>query len=209
MSDHINKTSSLLPVRANFKMLAYCCTSAASVLGTERVESVVREGCVSPIENVTDPIAAATAACQHLGVSRIGLVSPYVAEINKIVQNSLTKNGIDVVSYGSFEQEEEFLVARISQESVYKAAVSLARDAEQRNSGMEAIFIACTNLQTLDIIARIETETGIPCFSSNLALCWHMANCVNADSTEANIELDVKQLGSSMLLEKEPALVAE
>jgi len=196
MADHMELASNLFPVRANFKVLAYCCTSASSVMGPERVEAIMRSGCSAPVNTVTDPLSAVTEACLALGVTRIGLVSPYVTELTKILQNSLTRRGIDVINFGSFEEEEEFLVARISQESVRDAAIALARDSEERNSGMEAILLACTNLQTLDIIASVEAATNIPCISSNLCLAWHMARCAGEGTT-----LDMKQVGSSRLLE--------
>lgn len=197
MADHMQEAAALLPVRSNFKGVAYCCTSASSTIGSARVEEIVRRGCNSPSEFVTDPLTAVVAACRSLGVSRIGLVSPFVSEVTKILQNSLTKQGIDVVNFGSFEQEEEFLVARISKESIVDAALTLARDSEKRNAGIEAIFLACTNLQTLSSIEEIEAATGIPCISSNLCLCWHMAATVGEGLT-----LDEKVVGRSMLLQK-------
>jgi arylmalonate decarboxylase len=37
----------------------------------------------------------------------------------------------------------------------------------------EAIFISCTNLATLDVVARIETDLGKPVISSNQPCFWH------------------------------------
>jgi maleate isomerase len=39
----------------------------------------------------------------------------------------------------------------------------------------QAIFLSCTNLRTLHAIAPIEAATGLPVFSSNQALAWHMS----------------------------------
>ena len=44
----------------------------------------------------------------------------------------------------------------------------------------EAIFLSCTNLRTLDIIAPLESELGIPVLSSNQVLAWHMAQATGA-----------------------------
>jgi maleate isomerase len=196
MAENIEEATSLFPVRANFKVVAYCCTSATAMVGPERIESLVRSGSGSPIDVVTNPLSAFIEACRFMNITRVGLVSPYVAEIFKMLQVNLVKAGIDVISYGSFEQEEEFLVARIGGQSIVDAAVAIARHAEKKNTGMEAIIIACTNLQTLSIVNEIERATNLPCLSSNLVLCWHMA-------ATAGITLDEKYLGSSMLLERQ------
>jgi len=39
---------------------------------------------------------------------------------------------------------------------------------------VDAIFLSCTNLRTLDVIAPIEERIGKPVLSSNLVLSWHM-----------------------------------
>ena len=36
----------------------------------------------------------------------------------------------------------------------------------------DGMFISCTNLRTIDVIARLEAELGVPVISSNLATCW-------------------------------------
>ena len=40
---------------------------------------------------------------------------------------------------------------------------------------VDAVFLSCTNLRTLDVIDEIEAELGLPVVSSNQALAWHMA----------------------------------
>ena len=43
---------------------------------------------------------------------------------------------------------------------------------------LDALFISCTNLRTLDVIEEIEQKTGMPVLSSNLVLAWHLLDLV-------------------------------
>lgn len=132
---------------------------------------MVRQGVVAPV--VTDPLTAALAALKALGVLRIGLVTPYVATVAGPVREAFGAAGFTVVDTVTFGEEEEAKVARIAPASIMAAA-------RAASIGAEAIFLSCTNLRTLDIIAPLETELGIPVLSSNQVLAWHMAQAARA-----------------------------
>ena len=72
--------------------------------------------------------------------------------------------------FGGFDEGIEARVARIAPQSIIDAAVDLAAE-----GGIDALFLSCTNLRTLDVIAPIEAATGLPVLSSNLVLAWDMA----------------------------------
>ena len=44
MKDHIGSAARRFPVAAHFDTVAYCCTSASSVIGEAKVEAIIREG---------------------------------------------------------------------------------------------------------------------------------------------------------------------
>ena len=46
---------------------------------------------------------------------------------------------------------------------------------EAQKGGIDGLFLSCTNLRTLDVIAKLETETGLPVLSSNQVLAWDLA----------------------------------
>ena len=71
---------------------------------------------------------------------------------------------------GSFDMAEEALVARITRASLEEAARTLVAGAE-----VDGLFLSCTNLDTLDVIAPLEAALGLPVLSSNQVLAWHMA----------------------------------
>ncbi|MCV2865044.1 aspartate/glutamate racemase family protein [Albidovulum sediminicola] len=163
----------LLPRAARFDALGYGCTSGTTLIGAEAVARLVRRGVETPV--VTDPLTAALAALAALGVGRLGLVTPYVEEIAAPVRDAFEAAGFPVAAAVTFGEEVEARVARIAPDSIRAAARAVAAA-----PGVEAVFLSCTNLRTLDLIDDLEAELGIPVLSSNQVLAWHMARSTGA-----------------------------
>lgn len=167
MKARLADTARLLPRHDPLDVVAYACTSGATVIGFDEVAAAIRQS--HPEAAVTNPAQAALAALRHLGASRIALVTPYVEEVSDAICALLRQEGIDPVTVGSFGQAEETIVARISASSIKEAICTVGRD-----PAVEAVFASCTNLRTLSIIEACEERLGKPVISSNLALAWHM-----------------------------------
>ena len=43
---------------------------------------------------------------------------------------------------------------------------------EGRLEGADAVYISCTNLKSMDQLARLEAELGLPVISFNAATLW-------------------------------------
>ena len=132
-----------------------------------RVAAQVQSG--AQAQAVTEPVSALVAACEALGISRLAFLSPCVEAVSDRLRDVLGERGVETPVFGSFAEGEEAKVVRIAPESTRAAARALLE-----GSGAEGVFLSCTNLDTLDIIAPLEAECGIPVLSSNLVLAWHM-----------------------------------
>ena len=159
------ETARLLP--ADLRAIAYGCTSASVLIGPEVVESQVQT--VQPGVPVTNPISAVVAALNALKAKRIGLVTPYTADVASPMREFLAKHGIETLHEISFGEANDSKVARISQRSTLEAMLEAGRV-----EGVEAVFASCTNLGAFNVIDLAEEELGLPVISSNLALVWHM-----------------------------------
>ncbi len=168
MRHDLPSAAALMPRGLNFDVVGYGCTSGTSVIGTDAIADLVQQGV--PTKAVTEPVSALIAACDALKISRIGFLSPYIAEVSAALRATLAENGVTSPVFGSFDEAVEAKVARIDGESVIAAAKALAA-----KGGIDALFLSCTNLRTLDVIKPIEAATGLPVLSSNLVLAWHMA----------------------------------
>jgi maleate isomerase len=148
-----------------FDAIGYGCTSGTAEIGPAKIADLVRAGAQTAA--VTEPVSALIAACQAQNITRIGLISPYVAEVSEKLQTALAEKGITVTAFASFDEPLERNVVRIDGKSIQDAAVGL-------NGDFEAIFLSCTNLRTLDVLEAITADIGKPVLSSNQVLAWHL-----------------------------------
>ncbi|MCB1341423.1 MAG: Asp/Glu racemase [Pseudooceanicola sp.] len=168
MHDHIPAAAALLPQARGFDVVGYGCTSGSAQIGPEVVAEQVRKGVRTGA--VTEPVSALAAACSALGIRRVAFLSPYVETVSDRLRAVLAGRGIESPVFGTFAEAEEARVSRIDPASTCDAALTLLRA-----GGVDGLFLSCTNLDTLDIVAGLERETGLPVLSSNLVLGWHMA----------------------------------
>lgn len=174
MEDRLPAAAALLPPAAKFDVVAYACTSASAQIGPERIAELVGSACTTAA--VTNPLTAAIAAMEALGVKRLAIVSPYVPEVAEPVCAAFAAAGINVLRTLSFGEAVEANVVRIDQASIRAAAHEVVRDLD-----VDAVFLSCTNLRTMDVIDGLEAELGLPVISSNLALAWQMAQLAGLD----------------------------
>ncbi len=158
-------TDVILP-GSELDVVAYGCTSASMAIGEERVFEHIRS--VRPGAKCTTPITAAFAAFKAFGAKRIGLLTPYRADVNRIVASYVTARGFEVPVFGSFNEENDGVVAAISPASIRKGVEAIMAKAK-----LDAVFVSCTSVRLAEAAAAIEAEIGLPVTSSNHAMAWH------------------------------------
>jgi maleate isomerase len=163
-------------------VVAYGCTSASMAIGEEAVFANIKES--KPDTACTTPITAAFAAFEAFKAGRIGVLTPYPADVNKIVADYIAARGIEVPVFGSFNSDRDSEVARITPDSIEQGVRELIRNAD-----VDAIFVSCTSVRLLDACAELEKNLGIPLTSSNHAMAWHALRL-------AGIEDDLSEFGS-------------
>lgn len=167
MESGLTAATALLPPAAGFEVVGYACTSGTALIGADNVHTLIMSGTTT--RNVTDPLTAALAAFDHLGLRRVGIVSPYLPSVAEPLRMAFVARGIAVPESLSFGEEVEARVARIDPHSIAEAARALAG-----RSRLDGLFLSCTNLRTFDILPALEAELGLPVLSSNQVLAWHM-----------------------------------
>lgn len=167
MAHHLSASAGLFPVGAQFDAIGYGCTSGTAQIGVAQVAAEIGKSATT--RAVTQPLSSLIAACRHLGIRRLGLLSPYVADVSSRLQDVLSNEGIETPVFGSFEVGTEAQVVRISATSIEQAALELMLGAN-----VDALFLSCTNLRALDVIAPLENRLGKAVLTSNQVLAWHM-----------------------------------
>ncbi len=166
MEGDISAATRLIVPVLPLSVVAFGCTSAAMVLGEERIAARVHEA--RPGVPVTTPIGAAFAAFEALGARRIAVLTPYGRAVNEVVRRYIEARGFEIPLFGSFEEEDDARVARIDPASVRAAALELGRDPR-----VDLVFVSCTSLRLVEAAEAIEAELGKPVTSSNHAMAWH------------------------------------
>jgi maleate isomerase len=176
LREEITQGAKLILPGIPLDVVAFGCNSGTMILGEEVVYEKIRDA--RPGVPCTSPVAGTVAACERLGVSRIAVLTPYSDTVNGFVSEYLRKRGLDVVAFGSFNEENDHKVARTSLASIGRAMVTLGRI-----DGVEAVLACCTSLRLVDQIATIEQELGKPITSSNHAMGWHALRLAGIDDT--------------------------
>lgn len=171
MKDRLPGSVSLLPSNTAFRVIAYGCTSASTVIGEQAVSDAIRS--VFPDCVVTNPISAIKAQLSHLNAHRIALLTPYTPELSEAMRQLLTDSGFKLVHTATFNETRDEHVARISADSISDAIRDLAAP---RN--IDALVCSCTNLRTYSLLDAMSKEVGRPVISSNSAMAWHIQNLV-------------------------------
>ena len=172
MADELPRAAGLLPPSLHFDAIGYGCTSGATIIGPDRVADLVSMS--SDVAGVTNPLSAVLAGLNALQARRVGMVTPYIESVTAPVRKVLIARGFEVPATVSFDEAIEARVARIDPASIAEAALEVGK------ADVDAVFLSCTNLRTMDVIDQIEDALGKPVISSNQALGWHLAQISGA-----------------------------
>ena len=167
MEIDLPRTAALLPPSFRFDAIGYACTSGATMIGEKQIDQIIRQ--VHPLAKTSNPITACKAAFVALGLKRIALVTPYAPEVTLEMQANLRTAGLQINGVASFNQSDDFTVARISSDSILKAVLRAGR-----REDCDCVFVSCTSLRALEIVAEAEAQLNKPVLSSNQVLAWHL-----------------------------------
>jgi maleate isomerase len=155
-------------------VVGYGCTSASVVIGEDKVAAAIHVAC--PGVAVTTPITAGVEALRCLGATRIGLLTPYVEEVNAPLRAHFAARGITVIKAATFSEPDDNRAGMITPASIRAAVIDLFKGLE-----LDAVFISCTSLRAAELVPELETELGFSVTSSNHALAWHMLRLAGID----------------------------
>ncbi|MGE0797007.1 MAG: aspartate/glutamate racemase family protein [Lautropia sp.] len=151
---------------AEVDVVAYGCTTGSIVCPLpELVEKMTAKAGVPSLTTA----AAVVAALRACGVRRVAVGTPYNDYLNDSEARFLRDYGFEVAHLGALqppEGESRRTIGRIPLEASWRLAHAVDRP------DADAVFLSCTNLATLDVIAELEHELGKPVITSNQATFW-------------------------------------
>jgi maleate isomerase len=164
---------------------AYVDTSISFVRGpggdTEIAERIARILGVPTVVTST----AVVLACRALGVSRLAVLSVYTEAVNAAIPRFFEPQGLRIVRIGRlhsrFESGETSLeLAHMRPEELDRAG------REVDGPDVDAVFIPCTAVRTLDAIEPLEAAIGKPVVTAIQATIWAVARLagIGADAAQ-------------------------
>ena len=149
-------------------------------LGFETDENLCRE-----IEKTTGiPGTSSVLALNEIfrltGVTRFGLVTPYLDEIQTKIIANYASSGFECVSERHLRDRGNFSFSEVSEEQIADMVRAVAKENPQ------AITVFCTNLRGAPVAAAMEKETGIPVYDSVSTAVWKSMKIAGADPRRIN-----------------------
>lgn len=127
----------------------------------------------------TSTILAYDALLRGMGVRRLGLVTPYVAEIEAKMIANYAAGGIEVVAAARLDDRGNHSFAGYPPAQVAEMIAKVAA------AKPDAVAVVCTNFRGAPAAARIEAETGIPVLDSVAVTAAHCLRLVGLDPARA------------------------
>lgn len=169
-------------------IILYGCTSATLAHGPEFDRKLAaRARSVSGAETVT-AAGALVSALEALGARKVGLASPYVPAINDMAVAFLAEAGIETV-----RRSEVPVPLSNEEQGAMTPDEVLASGIRADHDDADAIVLSCTDMRSVESVARLEQALGKPAICSNQAMMHEALRRLGIDSPVA---------GFGMLLER-------
>lgn len=146
-------------------IVVFGCTSAGALRGNDYDDELcARIGATTGAE-VVSVIRSVREAIQRAGGRRIGVVTPYVDELNAKIRESIEAAGdVEVVDIVGLGIDENFTIAEVEPDAIVDLAVrSFA------GTDIDLLFASCTNFRAVDALPGLEAALGVPVVTSNQA----------------------------------------
>jgi maleate isomerase len=146
-------------------VVVFGCTSAGALRGNgyddelcARISEVTGVPTISTIRSVRTAIGES-------GAVRIGVITPYVAELNEKIKASIEADGVQVERIDGLDMTENFAIARIEPDDIIDFAVRTLAGLD-----IELVFASCTNFGAMAAIPGLSERLGLPVVTSNQAV---------------------------------------
>jgi maleate isomerase len=116
----------------------------------------------------------------RLGARRIGLVTPYVPDVQQAIMANYARAGIEVVAERHLGLQDNFSFSEVDEATLSRLCREVAAaDAALRP---QALVILCTNLRGAALAPALEAELGIPIIDSISAVVWKSLQLAGIDT---------------------------
>ena len=164
MADDIPKVAEDILPDQKLDCVAYGCTSGTIAAGYQSIHDKVNSA--KPNTKVTTPITSAINALKSLKIKKLSIFTPYTDEINQSVINYFKKENIEIDELSYFDIASDLDIGKVDPQHVFDTLTKIDI------TKSDALFVSCTALPVLSIIAELEKKINKVVLSSNQTLIW-------------------------------------
>ncbi|MDP4026883.1 aspartate/glutamate racemase family protein [Methylobacterium sp. NEAU 140] len=149
--------------------------TSAGWLGYERDERLCERITAATGIPACTTVLAYREIFQRTGARRIGLVTPYLTDVQDRIRANWTEAGFACPAERHLGRRDNFSFAQVSEDTV----ASLVR--EVAAEGCDAVAVVCTNMRGALAAAGLEAELGLPIYDSVAVTLWKCLATVGLD----------------------------
>ena len=154
-----------LLAHAKVDCIAWNGTSAAW-LGFDRDERLVERITAATGIKACTTVLSYRDLFRRAGHQRIGLVTPYIDDVQAQIISNWAAAGFDVTAERHLKIQDNFAFAEVTEATTER----LVRDVAARE--VDCVAIVCTNVNGAAVAAKLESELGLPILDSVAVTLW-------------------------------------
>lgn len=112
-------------------------------------------------------------ACRVYGVTRLGLATPYTADVNALIAATYAALGVEVVHESHLGISDNEAFGRVPVDTVAGQLRQVADD-------VHAVAVLCTNVHGATQVGSVEDELGVPVLDSVAVTLWEALRLAGA-----------------------------
>jgi maleate isomerase len=150
--------------------------TSASWLGFEKDRALCAR--ITQVTGIpaTTSVLALNELLAEQGARTLGLVSPYVSEVQQRLVANYAALGIDCIAEQHLDLTVNFAFSEVQPDTLRRMLREVAKQ------GPDAITIMCTNLHGAQLVDEMEHELGIPIYDSVATVVWKALKNVGVES---------------------------
>jgi maleate isomerase len=150
-------------------VVVFGCTSAGALRGNDYDTELCARISALTGAPVVSTIGAVRAAIEAYEAASVGVITPYVDELNEKIRASLEADGTRVAAIAGLGITENFAIAEVTANEIVsfaeRALGELAAD-----GSIDLVFASCTNFGAMAARLAIAERLGVPVVTSNEAV---------------------------------------
>jgi maleate isomerase len=149
--------------------------TSATWLGFDSDDALTRSILAATGIPASTAVMALNTILQRMGAKRLGLVTPYTADVQARIVANYEASGLDCVAERHAERRDNFSFAEIPATEIEAMILEVGA------AKPDAIAVICTNMDATRIAPRIEARLGIPVLDSIACTLWGALDVLGLD----------------------------